>query len=196
MGEIKTLNFAPLRLKAYKAIQENNFDYAIAALDRCVRLNPNDPLARRYLAFALLSDRDTNLGLTQYSAWNKLDTIPFADKINFGKALIKANGSRSQDSAKAYFDVLANEQRGDAKNLIDIAITCTQLGIYEGPTTKALTLAAPKASEEQSTQIIALQYKIESSRSSGKTQPVTNSFTENPSAKEYQTYLKLHGIVH
>jgi tetratricopeptide (TPR) repeat protein len=148
LSALTKLPFEAIRLKGYRALQANDLTFAIAALSHCVKLRPNDPSSRRYLAFALLCNGQVESGLAQVNVWTHLSTVQLSEKISFGKALGQREGNDLK-STRLYFDSLAVENSADCKSLLTIARACSNLEIYDGPTLKALNFASHSASESE-----------------------------------------------
>lgn len=73
----------------YNALNSGQTTKAIKILSAVVSANPGKPLARKYLAHALLRSGKFDDAVTQFEKWNELDAAPAAEVLSFGTALLE-----------------------------------------------------------------------------------------------------------
>ncbi|MBY0548335.1 MAG: tetratricopeptide repeat protein [Candidatus Obscuribacterales bacterium] len=72
----------------YNALNNGQTTKAIKILSAVVSANPSDPLARKYLAHALLRSQEFDDAVVQFKKWNELEAVPATDVLSFGTALL------------------------------------------------------------------------------------------------------------
>lgn len=95
----------------YHALQAGDSSSAVSILTRAVQQNPDNPLARKYLAYAHLRAGSMNKALTQLQAWNYLQAIPPSELWVFGKTFMK---SSRYAEATHVFDNIVKSSPGDS----------------------------------------------------------------------------------
>lgn len=113
--ELQTYNFERLLPIGYKALRQNNFDYACRALKRCVQLKPNSAEARRYLAYALIESGDLLAAEEQLIALKVLGHENSPDALRLAKAFQNAG---QNDRAIALLKAHIRRHKCDADMII------------------------------------------------------------------------------
>lgn len=71
----------------YDALNTGNTKKALTILDAVVRANPNEPLARKYLAHALFRSEKYEESAIQFQKWTALQPAPSEEIMSFSNAL-------------------------------------------------------------------------------------------------------------
>lgn len=132
-----------LIVSGYKALKESKLTYALAALSRAVNLKPNDPVVRRYLAYALISSGDFDGAIEQFFAWEKLEKISIDDEIAFVKSIANAG---EREKARELIEQLFKKYSKDPASLLKLARLCEKLKFYSIAATivkRGLEIASP-----------------------------------------------------
>ena len=129
-GDVKSL-----QTRGYAALKAGNTEFAILALTKAVQLEPNNPLTRRYLAYAMVTAGDGSGALQQFYAWDKLQSIAPGDAVAFAKTLAFSGDSTN---AKIVFDYTTAKNSNDVQALLEIARICAVLR-FDGQATSAVT---------------------------------------------------------
>jgi tetratricopeptide (TPR) repeat protein len=124
LKEIGSADAQSLRTLGYEALKQSRITYAVAALTRAVSLTPNDPMARRYLAYALIAAQDCSAAIEQFYAWEKLETISPDDEIAFVNSVADTGES---DKAKTLIERLASKFSKSSTSLLKLAKLCLKL---------------------------------------------------------------------
>jgi Tfp pilus assembly protein PilF len=121
LKEIGAADASTLKSLGYAALEKSKITYAVAALTRAVMLMPNDPMARHYLAYALLAAHEYDAAITQFYAWGKLEAISDDDEIAFATSI--ANEGET-DKAKLLIGRLTTQFSKSSTSLIKLANLC------------------------------------------------------------------------
>jgi tetratricopeptide (TPR) repeat protein len=152
LNEIATSDLATLKRKGYGALQAGNVEYAVPALTRAIRLSPNDPLLREYMAHALVSAGEDDAAVEQLSAWEKLSKVDLIGKLSFVQRL-QHPGSNA--AAKLFKDLI-RQYRGDAQSLLSIAVASEAQG-FDQEAESAVKAGLRVANDSERTPLIVLQ---------------------------------------
>jgi tetratricopeptide (TPR) repeat protein len=144
-----------LRAKGYKALLEGDNDFAVAAFSRAIRLNPNDPDLRLYLAHALIKTENIEQGIQQFYIWEKLVNPDAATEIGFVR-LLPHQSDQAQGLVQDLLEHIAERNRSDCTILLSIARTCSKLG-YKLVAASALDFASRVANDDELLEINRLR---------------------------------------
>jgi tetratricopeptide (TPR) repeat protein len=122
LNEIANMSPQELLQKGYQSLQQHKIEYALAALTRAVRKNPNDKEARNYLFHALVASGQTDLAITQILALERIGDLKVEDEIGFVNALRDAG---SDEQARKLVDHLIERFATDSAALAVIAQNCS-----------------------------------------------------------------------
>jgi predicted Zn-dependent protease len=145
LEDINASDARTLIKKAYKSLQSGENEYAVLALTRAVKLDPNNPLARQYLAYALSTD-DPAAALSQYLAFQKIQPGGFTQKISFAEKLA---GAADKEPAKQFFDQMILEQTNNYSALDLLAEKCETLGLTKQAANAAVLGMQSRIPEQQ-----------------------------------------------
>ncbi len=98
-------SFQQLLAAGYSNLSKGNLKFAIVLLQKAVRLEPNNPVGRRYLAHALLTAGDTRDAIEQFQTVLSLDQNDPTDTKSLADALTHEN--RLKEAIDAYVKCLA-----------------------------------------------------------------------------------------
>ena len=155
MQGIATADLATLKRQGYASLQAGDVEYALAALRRAIKLAPNDPVLRQYMAYSLLEAGEYSQAVEQMSVWEKLSKLTIDDSLSFAKRLPHSGSSVAGD----YFDGLIRQYKNDAKALLAIAKVSQDQG-YEKQSQAAVEAGLQVASDAEKDQLFALRAKL------------------------------------
>jgi tetratricopeptide (TPR) repeat protein len=116
---------AVLVKNGYDLLQRGENDQALQCLTAAVKKEPENPDARRYLAYALASTGQNEEAATQFAALATLKALSPADNLVLGKAL--AGCGRLREAAGVYSTVLsADETNSQAR--VELIKTYVKMG--------------------------------------------------------------------
>jgi tetratricopeptide (TPR) repeat protein len=133
-ADIAKMDFAELLQKGYAALQAGRTAYALEALSRAVKVNPNDKNARQYLFDALLAAQQPELATTQLLAMEKIGGVTIDDEIAMVNAYIEV---KANDAARTVIDHLIERYATDGDALLKIAQHCSDDWSFYDKGTKA-----------------------------------------------------------
>jgi tetratricopeptide (TPR) repeat protein len=124
-AKIAHLDLAQLLKLGYEQYTAGNLDNAIVVLRQAVRTNPNDPMARRYLAHALHESKRDVEAADQISALQSLKALGADEQLLAGDVFRNA-GKTSE--ALSIFQKLVGEDSHNLKALNGLAQTYAKAG--------------------------------------------------------------------
>mgnify|MGYP003384668452 CR=1 FL=1 len=121
----------------YLALKAGDSHSAVAILSRAVKADPDNALARKYLAYAHLQDGNMDKAVSQFVAWNYLQAVPATEMWLFGKTMMAA-GKYSQ--ASQVFDDLVKAEPDNSTARVQLIKACALAG--QGERARSLCLQA------------------------------------------------------
>ena len=106
------------------AMQHGEFEFAVAALEKCVQLDSNNRIARRYLFSAYVASGDGSAALSQLKILLSMGS-PLDDDMLMVRSLIRVC---SEEQGREAFSQLITLNSKDPSALIAIANLCKSLG--------------------------------------------------------------------
>ncbi len=109
----------------YKLMSVGKASQGISRFAKAVEQNPNDPVARQYLAYALLQTGDNSAAADQFGALEAMGKLAPADELKYVQALTSAE--REQEAA-AYLQSKLAKDPTDVELRVRLARTYSNLG--------------------------------------------------------------------
>lgn len=145
---VPTINLASssdseLLNKGYELLMNGKATESIAYLQVCVRNNPNNAKARRFLAFAFLQSGRAGLAAEQFAAQASLGTLKRTDSLAFASALAKSG--LPADALNIYSNLISENGKDDYARVAAIKLL---LKSGERDEARSLALEGMQASPE------------------------------------------------
>lgn len=110
------------------ALQAKDTVSAVDILTKAVKANPDDPQARKYLAYAQLSAGDLENASRQFQAWSYLQPVPASEMWLFGKKMMSAG---KYGEAARVFGELVKADPSNSTARIQLIKSCALAGESE-----------------------------------------------------------------
>jgi tetratricopeptide (TPR) repeat protein len=159
-AELQQLNSSDLntlRQAGLQAMTRKRYDFAVAALKRCVIINPNDPQSRKLLAYALINAGDASAAFDQFNAWDSIVGLGLEEQLAFGRALTKAGDTQT---TTAFFNFLVDGNANNAQALLRVAQMADKAGCPE-PVDKAVNLGLKLSAGTLRYQFLVLMRRLQ-----------------------------------
>jgi tetratricopeptide (TPR) repeat protein len=157
MEQLKSSDLNSLRQAGTQAMTARHFDFAVAALRRCVMINPNDPQNRKLLAYALINVGDASAAFDQFNAWDSIVGLGLEEQLAFGRSLTKAGDNQT---TTAFFNFLVDDNSSNAQALLRIAQMADKAGCPE-PVDKAVNLGLKQSAGTLRYQFLVLMRRLQ-----------------------------------
>jgi len=136
VAEIASADFNGLLDKGYNAMKVGKNNYAVTALGKAVRLDPNSKVARRYLTTALLTAGNPSEAEVQINALNQMGAGQDGDAIKLATAYKKSGNC---DKAVRCLEAFVGSHPADVNAMTELCDAYAALGNTEKATEVALT---------------------------------------------------------
>jgi tetratricopeptide (TPR) repeat protein len=157
LQQLKSSDLNTLRQAGLQAMTHKRYEFAVAALKRCVIINPNDPQSRKLLAYALINAGDANGAFDQFNAWDSIVGLGLEEQLTFGRALTKAGDTQT---TSAFFNFLVDDSSTNAQNLLRIAQAADRAGCSSA-VDKAVSLGLKLSAGTLRYQFLVLMRKVQ-----------------------------------
>ncbi|MDR3616197.1 MAG: hypothetical protein P4L53_21740 [Candidatus Obscuribacterales bacterium] len=157
LQQLNSSDLNTLRQAGLQAMTRKRYDFAVAALKRCVILNPNDPQSRKLLAYALINAGDASAAFDQFNAWDSIVGLGLEEQLAFGRALTKAGDT---PTTTAFFNFLVDGNANNAQALLRVAQMADKAGCPE-PVDKAVNLGLKLSAGTLRYQFLVLMRRLQ-----------------------------------
>lgn len=135
-AEIASADFKTLLDKGYQALKSGKLNYAEAALDKAVRLDPNSTIARRYLATSLMISAKATSAESQVLVLKQMGAGQDSDNFKLACAFRKAGNCQR---AIELMELHLASHPTDANAMLELSDAYSALGNIEKATDVCLT---------------------------------------------------------
>lgn len=112
----------------YNALRAKDSTSAISILNEAVKVNPDNPMARKYLAYAHLREGNVQSAVRQFQAWNYLQPVPTKEMWHFAKTSMGAG--KYGEAAQVYEEIVKSEPSNTSAR-IQLIKACSLAGDNE-----------------------------------------------------------------
>lgn len=153
LRSVAAADVARLKEISYEALQRGDFDLAVLALTRAIKLKPNDPLVRQYMTSALMAEGQYSQAIDQFLAWDQISKFDLFEKLLFAKRI------SDRDAASKLYGKLIEQYSTDPRSLFSIALECNARSWY-GLTKAAIDEGLKNSDDSVRTPLLMLQAKL------------------------------------